>query len=538
MLGRPTLLLAACSIVSGAAVPQTSSRPAALPVADSVLWKHAAGGDIAFLRVTSLGSVVVSSVDGLVALDPATGQAIWTRSDIKGLADGGFDVIPVTPYGVVRTRNGIAVLDLQTGTTAWDSTVVPLQHVRGFLYVPQHRMLLVYGRARPEGRGLVAIDIDSGKVRWEQRDLLRSDPELWEFDGVHGLGGHQPPLADTDSTLILYINKDGPFKIHAATGALLWRVDALKGKDPPTLAAMYPRLTIAGPGLLVPYEKKLSAVDPNDGRVVWSRAKNFGSPLSQMQVTARGLLVRGTRPLDDNPKALTHPDAFLDLVDLQAGTSLWQKPFGAMKDESLAPFLIVGDTAYFADRDRLYAVPLQDGVGREIARSDFEGGEEPAALERRNDDLILLSAHNLLLVNARGVQQVRRYYPAPGTSFLGKLGKGLLFVASAMSQAAATDQQARRGGFTASFDYNPFIRARMLGLVQAYEDYTFMYTRAPDRGGRQGFSLVRLRKADGEEAGRVWLDDRSPDYELDAVAGMVYAKRGSREIVALKFPAP
>jgi hypothetical protein len=208
-----------------------------------------------------------------------------------------------------------------------------------------------------------------------------------------------------------------------------------------------------------------------------------------------------------------------------------------MKDQSLAPFLIVDDTAYMGDRDRLFAVALQDGAGRELARSDFDGGEEPAALERRNNDLILLSAHNLLLINTKGVQQVRRYYPAPGTSFLGKLGKGLLFVASAMSQANAANQQARGGAYV-SFDYNPFIKQRMLGMVQAYEDYSFMYTKAPDRAGRQGFSLVRVRKADGEETGRVWLDDRSPDYELDALTGVVYARHGNREIVALAFGTP
>ncbi len=154
-----------------------------------------------------------------------------------------------------------------------------------------------------------------------------------------------------------------------------------------------------------------------------------------------------------------------------------------------------------------------------------------------NDDLILLSAHNLVVINTRGVPQFRRHLPAPGTSLLGKIGKGLLFVASAMSQAGAAEQQAR-GGTYVTFDYNPFIKERMLGLAQAFEDYTFIYTRAPDRAGREGFSLVRLRKADGEEAGRVWLDDRSPDYELDAVAGVVYAKRSNREIVALPFPAP
>jgi hypothetical protein len=143
------------------------------------------------------------------------------------------------------------------------------------------------------------------------------------------------------------------------------------------------------------------------------------------------------------------------------------------------------------------------------------------------------------LVNTRGVPQVRRYYPAPGTSLLGKLGKGLLFVASAMSQAAAYDQQSRPGWHvTPVMDYNPFIRVRMLGMVQAYEDYAFFYTRAADRAGREGFSLVRLRKADGEEAGRIWFNDRSPDYVLDAVAGVVYAIRGTQEVVALRFVSP
>src|SRR3989441_4958538 len=52
----------------------------------------------------------------------------------------------------------------------------------------------------------------------------------------HSLSGHQPPLVDSDTTLILYISKDGPFRIHAKTGQLLWRVDQLKGEDPPTLA--------------------------------------------------------------------------------------------------------------------------------------------------------------------------------------------------------------------------------------------------------------------------------------------------------------
>src|SRR5690242_12515392 len=85
-------------------------------------WKFAASQDITFMRLTPFGTVVVSVPDRLVVLDPATGQPIWTREDIKNLSEGAFDIIPLSPYGVVRSRNGIGLLNLQTGATLWDST--------------------------------------------------------------------------------------------------------------------------------------------------------------------------------------------------------------------------------------------------------------------------------------------------------------------------------------------------------------------------------------------------------------------------------
>ena len=487
------------------------------------------------MRLTPFGTVVVSMPDRVVVLDPATGKPIWTREDIKNLSAGAFDILPLTPYGVVRSRNGIAVLDIQTGATLWDSTAAPLDDVRGYVHVLEHRMLLLYGHKQPAGRALVAMGIDSGKVRWQQHDLLRSDPELWETDDVHSLSGHQPPLVDSDTTLILYLNKDGPFKIHAATGQLLWRVDQLKGEDPPTLAKGYPLMALGDTVLLVPYGKKLMAVNPSDGRVVWDHHDNLKSPLSQMQLTSRGILLRGARPLDQQNK-LSMPDAFLDLLDAKGGMSLWPRPFTDMKHDAIAPFLVVGDTAYLGDREHLFTIALNDGAVRQLTTYKFEGGEEPVTVEPRGEQLLLLSAHTLLLVNTRDARQVMRYYPAPGSSLLSKLGKAALFTLSAMSQAAAADRAGRPGAHvTVTYDYNPFIKQRIQGVVRAAETYTFMYTKAPDPAGREGFSLVRLRKADGQEAGRLLFADRAPEYLLDVASSTVYWKRGDREIVARKF---
>ena len=516
----------------------TAQSPAPL-TADTVRWKFVATQDVTFMRLTPFGTVVVGMPDRVVALDPATGQPIWTREDVKNLSAGAFDIIPLTPYGIVRSRNSVAVLDVQTGATLWDSSAVPLDDVRGYLPVLEHRMLLVYGHKKPDGRALVAMDIDSGKVRWRQHALLRSDPELWETDDIHSLSGHQPPLVDSDTTLILYISKDGPFRIHAKTGQLLWRVDQLQGEDPPTLAKAYPPMALGETILVVPYGKKLMAVNPSDGRVVWDHHDNFKSPVSQMRLTARGVLVRGARPLDQQKK-LSQPDAFLDLLDTKGGASLWPKPFMEMKHDAIAPFLVVGDTAYLGDRERLFGIALQDGAFRQVTTYKFEGGEEPVTVEARGEQqLLLLSAHNLVLLGMRDAHQVVRYYPAPGSSFLSKLGKAALFTLSAASQAGAANQAGRPGlHVTGSFDYNPFIKQRIQGVVRAAETYTFMYTRAADAAGREGFSLVRLRKADGVEAGRLWFDDRSPEYLLDVASSAVYWKRTEREIVARTMVEP
>ena len=73
--------------------------------------------------------------------------------------------------------------------------------------------------------------------------------------------------------------------------------------------------------------------------------------------------------------------------------------------------------------------------------------------------------------------------------------------------------------------------------AQEWANYAFFYTKVPDAAGREGFSLVKIDKRDGEEAGRVWIDERRPDYVLDPPSGMVFVKVDDKELVAYAFPA-
>jgi hypothetical protein len=46
--------------------------------------------------------------------------------------------------------------------------------------------------------------------------------------------------------------------------------------------------------------------------------------------------------------------------------------------------------------------------------------------------------------------------------------------------------------------------------------------------------FLRLHKDDGRVVGRVWLEDKRPEYQLDPIAGMLYVKTTDTEIVAFK----
>jgi hypothetical protein len=51
--------------------------------------------------------------------------------------------------------------------------------------------------------------------------------------------------------------------------------------------------------------------------------------------------------------------------------------------------------------------------------------------------------------------------------------------------------------------------------------YAYIYTDEPD-GERTGFSLVQIDKASGRPTGRVWLDERRPEYIIDPFTGIVF----------------
>ena len=56
-----------------------------------------------------------------------------------------------------------------------------------------------------------------------------------------------------------------------------------------------------------------------------------------------------------------------------------------------------------------------------------------------------------------------------------------------------------------------------------------------DSTGHKRPVFLKLRKDDGRVLGRVWLEEKRPDYLLDRIAGKLYVREGETEIVAFQL---
>ncbi|OLC39088.1 MAG: hypothetical protein AUH75_09890 [Gemmatimonadetes bacterium 13_1_40CM_4_65_7] len=469
------------------------------------LWRFQATSDITGLILGPERAAVlyVLTKNGVVCLDAATGAQRWGRDDLPFVPPAGFAVTygaadaPASPIrGLALGEERMAILDLVTGDKVSESSSWSVDAPRGFLPLTGPDLFLLVAKTGGNKRALLGVAPDKGDVRWRQDSAFGRDPEFsqvptgrrrlaYEFN-TSTLFGNQLPILDSDSTAILYISKDGPTKIHLVTGAVLWRAPALRGKAVPMRVDGYASLRQVGGVVYVPVEKSLQALRVDDGRARWDPAPSFPGRVTQMELTARGLLVRGAEP------------------DPSTGMPLW--PHSLVQLEHPTPFVVRGDTAYLATERSLVALSLIDGSSREIASFQLEGGQAPREVEIRDDGFLLLASHNLLLVDRSGSQIYHRSYKPPGTGFFAVLGSAFL---------------------------NKPLRRAVTGFG---ERFVYVVTQSPDASGRKGLSVVRVEKANGAEAGRIWLSGKPADYEANPGTGMVYVQTGNREIIAARFP--
>jgi len=534
------------AIAGAAATVLLVALGAVTPARAEQLWTLTTPKSIVFQRLTPLGSLLVSTEDGLMGVDAATGKTLWTRSDVQKLKECNYDEIANTSYGLIEFGEGVGgaqrrieVIDLTTGVKKWDSTELPMNSSQGQLQVPQQGMLVMCGLPKKGKKPvLVGVGADDGVMKWQQDAVFTKPLNLLEVKGSgklfkrYSIDGNQNPVFDTENTMIVYLTAEGPVKLDVATGNKLWTAP-IKAKALPALNAGYAPMLLDNGVVFVPYDKSLQAVDVNTGALLWTKDHDFKSKVTQMQMTSMGLVVRGAPGLNEKGEPEGKP--FLDLLDPKTGLSVWKKPFKDLEDATT--FDLREDKLYIAADGELFSVNLADGVSKSVTKYKFKGNEVPSRLEVVESDYVLSSSQNVMRLDPSGTIKFHAFHSAPGSSgFMKVLSTAMVMATNAASASYAYNNAMANPGSTYKYTLygNPELSRRFKASTNA-NAYVSMLTGGLEADGQKGVGLIKVEKATGNDAAKVVLGDKTPEYEMDSIDGRVFFRKTDNEIVCFKF---
>lgn len=515
--------------------------------AQEKLWEVEFPSDVKWQQLTETGHLVVCTDKALMGLNPETGEKIWTLEDFGDLDQEKFDLITLTPYALITKGKGVfgsqtklILLDITTGQEAWNTEALGITSSFGHFLLMPTNSIMIYGSTgkNVNDRDLLTLDLATGKLLWKDEEFKKYKPELLpvgKSKSKVSLVGNQDPLFDTDSTMILFMSKEGPRRVNANTGAILWQTK-LKMKYVPVLSQGFcPMLYDNANGIVyTPADQSVFAVKVSDGSSLWAKPPKLRGLVYQMTLTSSGLVVKG------GPNAAGEDGKpFITVLDLKTGEEKWKKEFTKLKEGT--NYVVKDDRVIVYADKRLYGINLESGEYKELSKDvKFEGDEVPSSLRMTDKGYGMSSSQNVMMIDFNGGELFHTYYKAPGMGMFGKIAGTMLVLGVNALSAAEAHQRAYNsamagGSGQASYTLmkNPYIGKRYKASVSA-DSYVYMLTDVKT-DAEDGPGLVKVNKDTGAADKKIVLGTKKPEYELDEIEGRLFFLANDKKIVAYNF---
>lgn len=363
------------------------------------------------------------------------------------------------------------------------------------------------------GRNLLAIDGDTGKALWNNPPRLRGENITEVYNTSTGL------IVQTDD------KNRKLYKIDYATGEQIWDAPRIKNE----IAFI---IVEEGFGaILVTFDKsvEVSLLDMHSGIELWSEKIN--GDVQEISKVPAGVLVITNQEV--NIHEASTGKQILDRRDIRSRSG----DIVSLKEEQRR---IIYTEGKIVDLDI-------NNAGLSVLAEDINlnGNEKPHSISKMDYGYLLTSSQNLLLLNQDFSVKKHTYLNPPGRSALSKIGMGLTAVASTYAAAQSLKgsynaRSQRVGNYTmVTYERNPNSQRLAQGFAGAagsslramgdrfkasHEAENYVYILADDLeyDGESGIGLAKVSKLTGEIEDQVVIKDRSPEYIVDEITGMIY----------------
>lgn len=560
-------------MLTGGAAP--GFRVFARAATSTQLWAHKPAEDIKWYEVTDAGTVLIATASSVYSLNPDTGEALWRRDDLKGIAETEFQELRGTPVllvadnsgGLTKNKTKLFALDLLTGKNIWET-----EKLRGAtVHVEPHyaRDMLVFltvkdSRMANDKPDITALKLSTGELLWESEypdkvDLYGIERGSKYFPKFN-LSGANPPLFDGDSVYLTYA---GLHRYNLSDGKMVWgtKYDVTEGK----LKRANAQAIIEGDTIYTSAKGQIRAIDKATGAVKWT-SKDFGGGIAEMR--SRGDVIYGRLggAFYDFEKReyVTKKPLGVAALDKKTGAPQWfyDKASGSITNMVSLPeqnLILIADEKNLIGLDTTGAGKVKEAYKTKlefkfnlgtaatvakIAKFGFGGlsaigskgadtTDNPVALvHQENGTVVVRGAQHVAAFDPRTRQMAwGTKYAAPGMAGWKKIAMTALTVYSAMASMSMEASYAAQGNSYASTDSN----RDFIGAMSNYEQYmTRRHTATKSSGNftyvlteikqdkEKGVGVVGVNMLTGQGERQIIFKDKEPDYQVDESTGRVF----------------
>ena len=179
-------------------------------------WEISTNANVQWMATNDWGLLLVVTGDGMLGINPETGEQLWKRKELAGAKEDEFDVVSGSPLIKVEIGKSLFVVNGLTGEIIVNSTAQGFEKVQ-YAEVAEGAKGLLIEYKNGKSRGLALFDLNNGERKWSN-----------DFSDLKGGQELQPgPRFDTEGHVIYAIGRN-LLKLDGATGTKLWQVETKK----------------------------------------------------------------------------------------------------------------------------------------------------------------------------------------------------------------------------------------------------------------------------------------------------------------------
>lgn len=301
-------------------------------------WTKNFSSPIRWQEVTTLGNFIVNTSAELSAIDPTTGEALWSKPALGELNRANYRELPNSPFFSAEKGNNIQIIDQLSGDVVFDASTAGISLFKDSYFLFQNDGILVSGQDSANEPVIVFVKMSTGEVQWKVNEDFKRIITVNEISNQE----------------ILVVTLFKVYKINSASGDIAWKqstsseVDQMEsmgafgalvkaaaetvvadeeidvrffrpsGSDYFYLGSqqeVQSSMTSSSGQATVNYENVFYAYNINDGKRVWKKELRVKGKLSQVSFQENGLLIL---PDDGNRTKI-------NLFNYQTQEGLWGK---------------------------------------------------------------------------------------------------------------------------------------------------------------------------------------------------------------------